>query len=49
MDDELKGRLAKACAGLSTAEIADALMASKHGAALSDPLSVAAYLKKIAS
>lgn len=37
------------CKSKSTQEIADALMASKHGATIADPLAVAALMKMKAS
>lgn len=46
MNDELMQRLAGAAASMSVEEIADAIMGSRHGATVNDPMAVAAYIKK---
>lgn len=38
-------KLIEVCKGLSVQEIADAVMASRHGATVNDPMALAAYLK----
>lgn len=47
MNDEVKARLVEACKSMSTQEVADAIAASRHGGAVSDPLALAAYLKSL--
>lgn len=43
--EDLKMKLIESCQGKSTAEIAEAISSSKHGANIDDPLAVAALIR----
>lgn len=45
MGEEMKGRFKKVCTGMSTEDIAKAVLASRHGDVVQDPMAVAALLK----
>lgn len=47
MSEDQKAQLKQAAADMTVQQIADALMASKHGGAIEDPMAVAAYIKTL--
>ena len=46
--EDLLNQLAQAASEMTVEQIADALMASRHGSSIDDPMMVAAFIKNAA-